>query len=94
MIRGGAFYDRRWPCCVGSVLRLYRLLILTDSRGVVQTGLGHSGHLGGKSLASTMVSFKAPSGPREYPSIGLLCEADLTKPIETAAGDPNRTFTI
>jgi hypothetical protein len=40
-----------------------------------------------------MVSFKAPSGPREYPSIGLLCEADLTKPdiIETAAGDPERT---
>jgi hypothetical protein len=45
--------------------------------------------LGGKSLASTIVGFMAPSGP-ENSSIGLLCEADLTKPdiIETAAGDP------
>jgi len=34
------------------------------------------------------------AAPREYPSIGLLCEADLTKPdiIETAAGDPEETF--
>ena len=33
------------------------------------------------------------AAPREYPSIGLLCEADLTKPdiIETAAGDPQPT---
>ena len=94
MIRGGAFYDRRWPCCVGSVLRLYRLLILIDSRGVVQTGLG---------ILDTWVAnhWRRPSSaswhrtaPREYPSIGLLCEADLTKPdiIETAAGDPFRTL--
>ena len=45
-------------------------------------------------MASTIVSFMAPSGAREYPSIGLLCEADLTKPdiIETAAGDPKPTW--
>ena len=37
-------------------------------------------------MASTIVGFMAPSGP-ENSSIGLLCEADLTKPdiIETAA---------
>src|SRR6266446_7922976 len=31
---------------------------------------------------------------RDYPSMGLLCEADLTKPdiIETAASDPERTL--
>jgi hypothetical protein len=42
-------------------------------------------------MASTIVGFMAPSGP-ENSSIGLLCEADLTKPdiIETAAGDPYR----
>jgi hypothetical protein len=60
MIRGDAFYDRRWPCCVSSVLRPCRLLILADSRGVVQSRLRHSGR---KSLASTIVSFMAPSGP-------------------------------
>ena len=57
MIRGGAFYDRRWPCCVGSVLRRCRLLILAGSRGVVQSRLRHSGRLGSKSLASTIVGF-------------------------------------
>jgi hypothetical protein len=88
MIRCGAFCNRRWPCCVGSVLRRCRLLILADRRGVVQSRLRHSGR---KSLASTIVSFTwHRATPREYPSIGLLCEADLTKPdiIETAAGDP------
>ena len=44
-------------------------------------------------MASTIVGFMAPSGPEGIPSIGLLCEADLTKPdiIETAAGDPKLT---
>jgi hypothetical protein len=34
------------------------------------------------------------AAPKEHPSIGLLCEADLTKPdiIETAAGDPKPTL--
>jgi hypothetical protein len=38
-------------------------------------------------LASTILGFMAPNGPEGIPSIGLLCEADLTKPdiIETAA---------
>jgi hypothetical protein len=55
MIRCGAFYHRRWPCCVGSVLRRCRLLlILADSRGVVQSRLRHSGR---KSLASMIVSY-------------------------------------
>jgi hypothetical protein len=59
---------------------------------MVQAGLGilDTWVAGWQSLASTIVSFNAPSGPREFPSIGLLCEADLTKPdiIETAADDP------
>jgi len=33
MIRGGAFYDRRWPCCVGSVLCRCGLLIPGSDRG-------------------------------------------------------------
>ena len=91
MIRGGAFYDQRGPCCVGSVLRLCRLLIPARLPRLGASRLRHSGRLGGKSLASTIVGFMAPSGPEGIPSIGLLCEADLTKPdiIETAAGDPS-----
>ena len=30
MIRGGAFYDQRWLCCVGSVLRRCGLLAKGD----------------------------------------------------------------
>ena len=63
MIRGGAFYDQRWPCCVGSVLRLSRLLIPARLPRLGASRLRHSGRLGGKSLASTIVGFMAPSGP-------------------------------
>ena len=60
MIRGGAFYDQRWPCCVGSVLRLCRLLIPARLPRLGASRLRHSGR---KSLASTILSSMAPSGP-------------------------------
>ena len=60
MIRCGAFYRSALAMLRRLILCRCRLLILADSRGVVQSRLRHSGR---KSLASTILSSMAPSGP-------------------------------